>query len=133
MKSVNNAPGKALLRVVGILYIIGGCLGIFLALMINILPFTSLPSNMNYAENLFIAIITSGLQIYVGFMGAVNANKPEKCRLLFILGLILFIIPIASIIISVIYRFGRISFALIFGFILPFLFVSVASENKNAA
>jgi len=131
-----NAPGKKLLKITGILFIIFGILGIILGL--STLIFSDLLSDMNRQQSLeratatamlffgvLLSIASSGLQLYAGWFAYKNCNKPEKAQNCLIFAIILIIIRFASLFFDDVMIVPA-----IIGFILPVLYLIGAWQNN---
>jgi len=131
-----NAPGKKLLKVTGILFIIFGVIGIILGLIT--LVFSDLLSDMGREQSLeratatamlffgvLLGIASSILQLYAGWFGYKNCNKPDKAQKCLIFAIVLIIIRFASLFFD-----DVIVVAAIIGFILPVLYLIGAWQNN---
>ena len=130
------APGKKLLKITGILFIIFGILGVILGLVTLI--FSGLLSDMSRQQSLeratatamlifgvLLSIASSGLQLYAGWFGHKNCNKPEKAQNCLIFAIILIIIRFASLFFDDVMIVPA-----IIGFILPVLYMIGAWQNN---
>ena len=137
-----HAPGRKILLVVGILYLIFGGIGILSALggfaMVatddwdTIWP-VAVPWSVFYA----IALIGSVFYLVLGLMGVINRQRLEKAGLLRILGIIAILYVVVEAILSFTIFAGPLGavtavFTLIFGLVLPILYLVGASKNLAA-
>lgn len=134
---MTHAPGRQFLLVVGILFIIFGGFGVLAAFgglgtasSWNVIFPTSLPWGVYYG----FALIATSFRVFAGIMGVMNAGKPEKASLLRLLG----IVAAAFVVIDALAAFilfpnalGGFTaiFGLIFGLVLPVLFIIGAQKN----
>jgi hypothetical protein len=130
-----NAPGKGLLKVVSILYIVFG--GIFALCMILSLflgsLFVSLAGNMFGAFGgilgglLFVVfLIPAAVDLVVGIIGVKQSGDPSKALFFIIFGFILGGLTLISLISSF-------SVWGLLGLVMPVLFIVGGFMNKNAS
>ena len=139
VKSKKTAPGRILLKVTGILFVVFAVIGVIggistIALLPNMEKMgIEMPGGKEGMLFSFILnIVSSILYIIIGILGIRNAGIVEKAKLLLqlIIGFIVFTI-IITIINSIIMKTAISPIALI-GFILPILFLIGAYKNHKA-
>ena len=136
---MNNAPGKGLLKVTGILMIIGGGLAVLLGLLGMaggaILATQSVALGGVTMLASIVAIVGGAFELIAGIFGVKNCDKPEKAQSCFVFGVILVAFAVLSAIMSL--MSGQLSgtsiFSLILGFVLPVLYLMGALKNKEVS
>ncbi len=129
-----NAPGKVLLKVVSVLYIIFG--SIFALMMILSLFFSaglaSLVEGMLGSLSawiggmLFVAfLIPAAVDLIIGIFGIRNAGEPSKAQFFIVTGIILAVLTLITVVFSFTV-WGLVMFAM------PVLFIVGGYMNKNA-
>ena len=139
---MNNAPGKGLLKVSGILFIVFG--GISLLLGILAIAGLMMPGGAQMVEQTtgvsattaiigaILIVVIAAVNITAGILGVKNANKPEKAQICFIVAVVLLVIIIVNSVISVIT--GQFSIVtIVIQFVLPVLYLLGAIKNKEVA
>ena len=131
----NNAPGKGLLKVTGILFVIGAAIGLIVGI-IGVVGVCALGAAMGGAEGaavagvgavaIVIALIGAILQLIAGIFGIKNCDKPEKSTVCIVFGAIILALTIINII------SGGFQWTALFGIVLPILYFIGAIQNKNA-
>lgn len=143
---MENAKGKGLLKVVGILLIIGGVINAVSGIFVYIGSFavkslvdsgavdsalTSEAASVLTGSALIIscalALIGGVLKIIAGILGIKYANRPEKAMICIVFSIILIILTVISNIIN----FSM--FGIILGVVLPVLYLIGAVLNKKEA
>ncbi|MCL2366946.1 MAG: hypothetical protein FWC75_07880 [Oscillospiraceae bacterium] len=154
------APGKTLLLVVGILYVVFGSGGAISA-AVNIAASgywdrtMPIASGASWSIYYTITLIGSVFYIFVGIMGISNRMRPEKASTLKVLGIIDIVYrvvitvlvsfvfsaifssifgvfsPVSTAFISIITVFSAI-FGLLFGLVMPVLYIIGAQKNLKA-
>lgn len=129
-----EAPGKGLLKVVSILYIIFGVIMVlFLILLLFGVNWLYSPTSavgsafmgiLNFGGILFIIAVV--LELIMGIVGYKKSDEPSQANYFIVIGIILGIIAFISMI-----SFFNI-FTLI-GFILPVLYIIGGAMNRRAA
>ena len=135
-----ECKGKKFLKVVGILLIVFGGLGIIGAITsfgaievadgLNDLVGGSVSTGALWAAAI-ISLVNAILMLVAGILGIVNKEKPEKAKLLMIFGIALIVLQVVSMIMSiVISEFTASSvLSLLVGLVLPVLFIIGAKKN----
>jgi peptidoglycan/LPS O-acetylase OafA/YrhL len=128
-KIIDVAPGKILLKVTGVLFIIFAVIGIisFISSIISEIGFTQ--SGLIFS--IIIGVIVFIFYMIIGVFGLKYSKNIEKAKLLLCFAGIIILIQIISIIIesSISKQFSWIS---IVGFILPILFIIGAYMNLKS-
>ncbi|MDR1620503.1 MAG: hypothetical protein LBS18_07575 [Clostridiales bacterium] len=137
-----ETKSNGLLKVTGILMIIGGGLGIILNL-ISVFGMGIVVESLNLAGGnailwlLTLAAILSGIgsaiSLIAGIMGVKNAAKPEKATVCIVFG---FLTALLSILGNILTAVGGGSFGVIYviiGLVLPVLYLIGAFQNKKRA
>lgn len=126
-----NAPGKGLLKVVGILFIIFGAIAAVVSLLGllggGVLASISAEAGSVVIVAAVIGLIGAALEIVVGILGVKNCDKPEKATMLMVFAIILIVIQAVGLILG-----GDLVMTII-GLVLPILFLIGAIKNKKAA
>lgn len=137
--------GKTLLKVTGILMIIGsvimiltGALGIVGAVEASKYYETAVLVGM--AETLYIltaasviCLLAGILELITGILGVANCAKPEKAKICLIFGIIVIVISVASDILMIAGGTEVNVVSLITGFIVPILYIVGAYLNMKEA
>ena len=135
------AKGSTMLKVVGILMIIFGGIGIIVsivafgtvALVDGIAGAVEAEVNLGLAYfGCVLALLGSIAELVTGIMGVANHNKPEKAQLCLICAVVVIGLAIlGDLIVPIIAGSGISWFGLIFNLILPGLFIYGAIQNKQ--
>jgi len=123
-----NAPGKGLLMVVGILFIIfGGLSVIVVTVAIVALGTGDAPLDSELIILSILALVVSVLELVAGILSVRNAGKPENAMRLIVPGIIIAVLTVIPI-------FGGDTSIgnVIGGLLLPVLLIVGASLNKKA-
>jgi len=120
-----NAPGKGLIKVVGILFIIFGAISLILSIVALI--GSAMLLGAIFIVLSIVALIGSALELFVGILAVKNAAKPEKATGLLVWGIILAVLTIIP-------AFGGTTavYSIIIGLALPVLLIIGAVLNKKA-
>lgn len=129
-----NAPGKSMLKVVGILMIIFSAI----ALIVLIIGLAGSIALMAYSPSLGIILVLALIlsfasvifEFIAGILGVKNCGDTSKANSLFGIGVALIIIAAVSIILNIIS--GSFSVSNLISLVLPILYTIGASQNKNA-
>lgn len=131
----NRAPGKGLLKVTGILFIIGAAIGLITGIL-GIIGSAALGATVGGVEGaafagvmvvaIIIALVGCILQLIAGIFGIKNCDKPEKSTTCIVFGAIILALSIISIIVA------GFQWTSLIGIILPVLYFIGAIQNKNA-
>lgn len=128
------AKGKGLLKVTGILMIIGGALGLLTAPIScacgALAAASGVKGSGGVAFYMFFQIIASILELVIGIVGVANSDKKEKAKTCFTWGVVAAALQLISVILSA--TIDNFSFlSLITGLIVPGLFIVGAYLNMN--
>jgi len=127
------APGRKLIKIIGILYIVFAVIGISSLIFI----FTDVDLDMVEITGLTIAlsIVIMIVEIVVGIFGIKYCGSPEKAKFLKTLAIIVIANTIASIIYNSTISISSFSwfpfFESLFGLVLPILFLIGVLKNLN--
>lgn len=140
-----NAPGRLKLKVTGILYIIGAGCSILVGLLAMLGGGLALSAEDGSGYGLalgaiaggagVVVIISSLLGLVTGILGVKNSNKPEKCGVNFVLGIIMLVLVVIGIIGDFIKgadSAGIIIIAGVIEMIIPVIYTWGAKQNKDA-
>ena len=127
-----NAPGKGILKVVSILYIVFG--GIWALFMILSLFLGSAIAGMlggmigGWVGGILFVIflIAAAVNLVIGIIGSKNADDPTKALFFIVVGIILAILTLISLI-------SDFSIWNLLGLVMPILFIVGGVQNRNAA
>lgn len=130
-----NAPGKGLLKVVSILFIIFGAIATIVSLLalIGSAAITAYLGDLGIVLILATAImlIASVLELVLGIVGLKKCSDPAKAGFFIVTGIILCVLTLASMIMNIASAgFSAIS---LIGFVLPVLFIVGGAMNKKTA
>ena len=139
---MNNAPGKGMLKVVGILFIIFGGISLLLGILalfgaisggvINGVEIQTGASAGTILFSAILVIVLAALDLCVGIIGVKNCDKPEKAQTCFVLGVLLIVVVLVSAIINIIG--GKfVWYATLIGLVLPVLYLIGALKNKEVS
>lgn len=139
---MTNAPGSKFLLVVGILYIVFGGFGVIGAISGLALTNhwnTTLPtaSGMSWAIFYGFGLVAALFSVFIGLMGLLNRERLEKAAMLRMLGVIALLFIIVEAIFSMAVFAGALGgvaavFSIIFGAVLPVLYIIGAQKNVSA-
>ena len=142
----NNAPGKTKMKVTGILYIIGAALTILAGLIVVLGGGLLLAADDGTGVGTvfgavagaagIITILSAVLGLVVGILGVKNCDKPEKCGVNFVLGVIMIVFSVLNIAGTMMKGTESVSTTLIggvIGLIIPVIYTWGAKQNKDAA
>ena len=131
-----NAPGRGKLKVTGILYIIFGALGLLLSLALLAgggLLLAAGAGTVGIALGAVagilgaITVLTAVFYLILGILGVRNCDKPEKCGVNFVLGIIVLVL-----VVNVATTGPSGALSSVVGLVLSILYVMGAKENKDA-
>jgi hypothetical protein len=133
-----NAPGKGILKVVSILFIVFGAIATVVSLFFTLVPLLVDPTGLVMAAYaamglamgsvvaaLIIGIIASILELIFGIMGVKKCADPAKGKFFIVSGIILCVLTLISMILLF-------SVTSLIGFVLPILFIVGGFMNKKA-
>ncbi len=131
--------GSQVLKVSGILMIIGGALGLLLGLIGLVSAIAAVSIDMGLGGFILIlsaiALLGSALQLIAGILGVKNWNNPAKAQTCFIMGIVLIALNIISNV-STIATSGfsaTMVSGIVLGLLLPVLYLYGASQLKKMA
>ena len=138
---MTNAPGRMFLLVVGILYIVFAGIGLIGAIPMLLSASywdAILPATLPWAVWYGFAALVGLYELFMGIMGVKNRNDLSKASFLRTLGFVSIALVVLSAIIgftmfSGVFGGGVAIFTLIFGLILPVLYVIGAMKNMQAS
>ena len=127
---MQSAPGKGLLKVVGILFIIFGAISIIVALLgiAGGLALSAISGILGATliVGTIIACLGGIMEFIAGIYGVRNCDKPEKATTCVVLGIIILVLSVISLIVS------SFSWTSLFSIALPILYLIGAFQNKKA-
>ena len=136
-----NAPGRGKLKVTGILYIIFGSLGLLLSLALLAgggLLLAAGAGTVGIALGAVagilgaITVLTAVFYLILGILGVRNCDKPEKCGVNFVLGIIVLVLVVIGLVVNVATTGPSGALSSVVGLVLSILYVMGAKENKDA-
>ena len=125
-----NAPGKGILKVVSILFIIFGAI-LTVVSLVGLLGSAYLTA-VSYGlagilvVAMVIALIGSALELVLGIIGLKKCDDPSQANFFIVAGIVLCVLNLVSMIMSF-------SVTSLIAFVLPILFIVGGVQNKNAA
>ena len=124
-----NAPGRGKLKVTGILYIIFGALGLLLSLGAGTVGIA-----LGAVAGILgaITVLTAVFYLILGILGVRNCDKPEKCGVNFVLGIIVLVLVVIGLVVNVATTGPSGALSSVVGLVLSILYVMGAKENKDA-
>jgi hypothetical protein len=133
-----DAPGKGILKVVSILFIIFGAIAtvVSLAAVLGSAALTAAGGGIGYAVGSIlmvatvILLIVSVLELILGIVGLRKSGDPGKAGYFITTGIILAILSLIPMIINLSY--GSFSVTSFIGFVLPVLYIVGGAMNRNA-
>lgn len=139
---VQQNQGSKMLKVTGILMIIGGALALVIALIavIGIAAAASLAAGALGGGILALAVIASilallggGIELVAGILGVKNWNQPAKAQSCIVFGAIIIALSVLSNILNLASGSEFNLFSLLLGLVLPVLYLIGAVQLKNMA
>ena len=140
---MEKAKGKGFLKVVGILMIIFGALGIIFVGIIGLVAVMAIADSALESDGVItaaviiaciIAIIGGVIELITGIIGVKNCNKPENWKSCMIWGIISLALEVLSLILSFVgsnASAGSIIINIIGGVAMPVLFIIGAKLNQK--
>lgn len=122
---VQQNQGSKMLKVTGILMIIGGALALVIALIAVI--------GIAAAASLAAGALGGGIELAAGILGVKNWNQPAKAQPCIVLGAIIIALSVLSNILSISSGSEFNLFTLLLGLVLPVLYLIGAVQLKNMA
>lgn len=133
---MEEKKGSTLLKVSGILMIIGGALALVFAIIailgVATLVYLSngeLSSGILYASCV-LSLIAGVAELVAGIIGVKNWNKPEKAKTCICWGVIVAVLSILGVVLSVVGGGSFSIISLLLGLALPVLYIIGAVRNK---
>ena len=139
---VQQNQGSKMLKVTGILMIIGGALALVIALIavIGIAAAASLAAGALGGGIIALAVIASilallggGIELVAGILGVKNWNQPAKAQSCIVFGAIIIALSVLSNILNLTSGSEFNLFTLLLGLVLPVLYLIGAVQLKNMA
>lgn len=130
-----NAPGKGLLKVVSILFIIGGALVTLLSIFavfgsIALAAYVGGPAGILVVASI-VSLIVGVLELILGIIGLKKCGDPAQSGFFIVTGIILCVLALISLILSI--AGGSFSVGGLIGFVLPILYIVGGNMNKKAS
>lgn len=129
-----NAPGKTLLKVVSILFIIFGAIALIVSIIALIgasVVAALVPLAGILIVGTIIMIIVSVLELVLGIIGLKKCGDPSQANFFIVSGIILCVLALVSLIFSI--AGGGFNVTSLIGFVLPILYIVGGFMNKKAA
>lgn len=144
MEVQNPVPQKnTFLKVMGIIMIVGGILGIILSIIsllgVGALAAMAAAGGVEFSSALLIvsailAIVGSVVELIAGISGVKNCDKPQMAKKCMILGIAIIALNIISTILVIIdYPESFSVFSVALGLVVPVLYLVAALQLKKAA
>ena len=139
---VQQNQGSKMLKVTGILMIIGGALALVIAIIavIGIAAAASLAAGALGGGIIALAVIASilallggGVELAAGILGVKNWNQPAKAQSCIVFGAIIIALSVLSNILNLASGSEFNLFSLLLGLVLPVLYLVGAVQLKNMA
>lgn len=139
---VQQNQGSKMLKVTGILMIIGGALALVIAIIavIRIAAAASLAAGVLGGGIIALAVIASilallggGIELAAGILGVKNWNQPAKAQSCIVFGAIIIALSVLSNILNLASGSEFNLFSLLLGLVLPVLYLVGAVQLKNMA
>jgi len=130
------AKGSTMLKVVGIIMIVFGGIGIIISLLAfagtAVLSAAGVKMGIYYFACV-ISLLSSAGELVTGILGVANHNKPEKAQMLLICGVIVIILAfLGDIILPLVAGTSMSIVSFLIACVLPVLFIVGAMQNKNS-
>jgi hypothetical protein len=129
--------GSSLVKVVGIIMIIGGALNLIGSF--SIFALTALAAVLGVGAGVIVviglvALVSGVVELIVGILGVKFNNTPDKVNLVFTLGIVAVVLTLVNVILMGVFSgaLGASPFAGVLGFVLPVLYTIGAYQNKQA-
>ena len=133
-----TASGAGFLKVTGILMIIGGSLGLIVAIIaiigIAALDYISsgeLSMGLLYASGI-ITLLSAVGELVAGIIGVKNCQQPEKAKSCVAWGIVVAVLCVVGCILTVVGGSSFPVFSLLLGLVLPVLYIIGAAKNMKA-
>lgn len=122
-----HAPGKTLLKVVSVLFIIFGAIATVVSI-IGLVGGSLVPGMAGglISAAMIITLILSMFELILGIVGLRRSENPENANFFTISGVVLCVAALISMVLSF-------QVTSLIGFVLPILYIIGGAMNKNAA
>ncbi len=125
-----NAPGKGMLKVVSILFIVFGAIATVLSI-IAVLGAGLVASLAGTSATMIVVaaillLVSSVAELVIGIMGIKKSGDPSKAMFFIVTGIILCVLTLVSMIMNF-------QVTSLIGFVLPVLYIVGGAINKKAA
>ena len=131
---MEEKKGSTLLKVSGILMIIGGGISLIFAIIaiagIALLAAAGASSGLLYAAGA-LALVGAVVELIAGILGVVNCKKPEKAKTCIVWGVLCALLSVAGVILTVAGGGDFSIVSLLLGLCLPVLYIIGAITNKK--
>lgn len=125
-----NAPGKGLLKVVSILFIVFGAIALVFSIiaLLGAAALAAFDSELGgmLVVGTVIALIASALELVIGIIGVKKSGEPSQAGFFIVTGIILCVLQLVSMILNF-------QVTSLIGFVLPVLYIVGGAMNKKAA
>ena len=131
-----TTKGATLLKVMGILMIIGGAISVVMSIIavagiaaIAYLSDGAVSMGMLYASTALMAV-GSVAELIAGILGVANSKKPEKAKTCVVWGVIVAALSVAGIVLNAIGGGSFSAVSAVTGLVLPVLYIIGAARNR---
>ena len=131
-----TTKGATLLKVMGILMIIGGAISVVMSIIavagiaaIAYLSDGAVSMGMLYASTALMAV-GSVAELIAGILGVANSKKPEKAKTCVVWGVIIAALSVAGIVLNAIGGGSFSAVSAVTGLVLPVLYIIGAARNR---
>lgn len=131
-----TTKGATLLKVMGILMIIGGAISVVMSIIavagiaaIAYLSDGAVSMGMLYASAALMAV-GSVAELIAGILGVANSKKPEKAKTCVVWGVIVAALSVAGIVLNAIGGGSFSAVSAVTGLVLPVLYIIGAARNR---
>lgn len=131
-----TTKGATLLKVTGILMIIGGAISVVMSIIavagiaaIAYLSDGAVSMGMLYASTALMAV-GSVAELIAGILGVANSKKPEKAKTCVVWGVIVAALSVAGIVLNAIGGGSFSAVSAVTGLVLPVLYIIGAARNR---
>ncbi len=130
----SDAPARKFVKIVGILMIIFGGIGVLVSLAaVAAASAAAYFVGASIYIPVVIAVAGAGLQLATGILAVKNSNKPEKAKLLLILAIVMIGINVLAQITSITMLYAEFNLLnLLMGCVMPVLLIIGANKNMRA-
>lgn len=131
-----TTKGATLLKVTGILMIIGGAISVVMSIIavagiaaIAYLSDGAVSMGMLYASGALM-VVGSVAELIAGILGVANSKKPEKAKTCVVWGVIVAALSVAGIVLNAIGGGSFSAVSAVTGLVLPVLYIIGAARNR---